>query len=83
MSNSQAHHWMNGLQRVGTYYEGYIDDFEPAFEDYRRETVTSWGTRRSSLAIKTTAVEDKENKSPCPNNEVYSILYKINVSNSA
>ena len=40
MSNSQAHHWTNGLQRVGTYYEGYIDDFEPVFEDYRRETVT-------------------------------------------
>ena len=68
MSNSD--HWKSGLQRVGTYYEGYIDDFDLVFEDYRRDTVTSWGTRRSSSVIKTPAVEDKENKSPFLNNEL-------------
>ena len=70
MSESRAHDWKSGLQRVGTYYEGYIDDLEPVLEDYRRDTVTSWGTRRSSSAIKTVTIEDKENISPCPNNEV-------------
>ena len=71
MSISRAHDWKSGLQRVGTYYEGYIDDPEPVLEDYRRDTVTSWGTRRSSSAK---AVVDKENTSPCPNSEVNYIM---------
>ena len=72
MSDARAHNWKSGLQRIGTYYEEYnvIDNLEAVLEDYRRDTVTTWGTRRSSSAIKTVTVEDKENISPCPNSEV-------------
>ena len=71
---STSHNWKSGLKRVGTYYEGYVCDLEAVLEDYRRDTVTSWGTRRSKTAQKITSstVEDKENKPSCPN-EVESI----------
>ena len=70
MSESRAHDWKSGLQRVGTYYEGYIDNLEPALEDYGRDTVTSWGTRRSSSAMKTATPEEKENIPPCTKSKV-------------
>ena len=71
---STSPNWKSGLKRVGTYYEGYVCDLEPVLEDYLRDTVTSWGTRRSKTAdnITTSTVEDKENKASCPN-EVESI----------
>ena len=77
MSDVRAHDWKNGLQRVGTYYEGYIDNIELVLEDYRRDTITSWGTRRSYTAIKTVTSEDKENISPCPNSEVKKVMQVI------
>ena len=70
MSESRAHNWKSGLQRVGTYYEGYIDNLEPVLENYRRDTVTSWGTRRSSSAIKTATLEEKENTPPSTKGKV-------------
>ena len=73
MSNSRAHDWRSGLQRVGTYYQEYIDDLDPVLEDYRRDTVTSWGTRRSSSA-KAISLDDKENTSPRPKSEVKYII---------
>lgn len=53
--------WSEGLQKRGTYYEGYVDDLDSVLESHRRDTVTSWGTRRSSKAQR---IEDKENLSP-------------------
>ncbi len=39
---------MNRLQKKGLYYEGIIDSIEEFLEDFKRQTVTSWGTRTSS-----------------------------------
>ena len=50
--------WSEGLQKRGTYYEGYVDDLESVLEAHRRDTITSWGTRRSSKA----QILDSENK---------------------
>ena len=38
-----------------------MDDLDSVLESHRRDTVTSWGTRRSSKAQR---IEDKENLSP-------------------
>ena len=40
--------WMNGLKQAGLYYEGVVADLESLLESHKRETVTTWGTRRSS-----------------------------------
>jgi len=32
----------------GNYFEGYVDNLSPVLEIYQRESVTTWGTRRSS-----------------------------------
>ena len=53
--------WSEGLQKRGTYYEGYVDDLDSVLEAHRRDTITSWGTRRSSKAQLT---ENKENVAP-------------------
>ena len=47
-----------GLVRSGSYYEGYVDDLSLVLEKYQRDTISTWGTRRSSYA------HDKEN-APC------------------
>ena len=39
--------WAEGLKKVGTYYEGYVEDLEGTLELHRRDTVTTWGIRRS------------------------------------
>ena len=39
--------WAEGLKKVGTYYEGYVEDLEGTLELHRRDTVTIWGIRRS------------------------------------
>ena len=44
-----------GLVRSGSYYEGYVDDLSLVLEIYQRDTISVWGTRRSSYAY------DKEN----------------------
>ena len=55
--------WSKSFQKRGTYYEGYVDDLESLLEAHRRDTVTSWGTRRSS---KTQHIDNKENIAPTP-----------------
>ena len=55
--------WSEGLQKRGTYYEGYVDDLDSVLEAHRRDTITSWGTRRSSKAH-SCRTENKENVAP-------------------
>ena len=57
---SQAPNWATqfGLIRKGNYYEGFVDDISLVLETHKRQTVTSWGTRRSTFN------KDKENASP-------------------
>ena len=40
--------WMHGLKKEGLYYEGVVADLDNLLENYKRATVTTWGTRRSS-----------------------------------
>ena len=47
-----------GLVRSGSYYDGYVDDLSLVLEIYQHDTISTWGTRRSSYAY------DKENI-PC------------------
>lgn len=47
-----------GLVRKGNYYEGYVDDLTVVLDTYKRNTISTWGTRRSSYTC------DKEN-TPC------------------
>ena len=60
-SSSACPKWSESLQKRGTYYEGYVDDLESVLEAHRRDTVTSWGTRRSSKAQRT---DNKKNLAP-------------------
>ena len=39
--------WAEGLKKVGTYYEGYVEDLEGTLELHWQDTVTTWGIRRS------------------------------------
>ena len=39
--------WAEGLKKAGTYYEGYVEDLEGTLELNPRDTVTTWGIRRS------------------------------------
>lgn len=48
--------WAKGLKRNGTYFEGYVGDIEELLEDHKRDTITTWGIRRSNQGI------DKENE---------------------
>ena len=43
--------WQKGLQQKGLYYEGIIDGsrLDSVLELHRRSTVSTFGTRRSSL----------------------------------
>ena len=40
--------WMYGLKKEGLYYEGVVAHMDNLLENYKRETVMTWGTRRSS-----------------------------------
>ncbi len=42
--------WAKQLQRRGNYYEGVVEDFDSLFEEFKQQTVTTWGTRRSSTS---------------------------------
>ena len=41
--------WMSGLKRKGLYYEGVVADLDNLLERRKRVTITTWGTRRSSV----------------------------------
>ncbi len=50
---AMAECWMNRLQKKGLYYyEGIIDSIEEFLEDFKRQTVTSWGGTRTSSNLK-------------------------------
>ncbi len=56
--------WAEGLKKCGTYFEGYVEDLEGTLELHRRDTVTTWGIRRSQKKAPVPAEEtNKENES--------------------
>ena len=44
---SNHHSWTQGLNRVGLYYSGFVDNLEDVLEMHRRSTLTTYGTRTS------------------------------------
>ena len=48
MMMTEKKSWMDGLEKKGLYYDGTVSDLDNLLEKYRRDTVTTWGTRRSS-----------------------------------
>ena len=69
--------WTKGLKRQGMYYEGWVTCADSVLALHIRETVTCYGTRRSSKIIGSTAtVEDKENTS-AKGNKVRIIITSI------
>ena len=55
--------WAEGLKKVGTYYEGYVEDLEGTLELHRRDTVTTWGIRRSQQRKQPAPGTDEKNES--------------------
>lgn len=53
--------WAEGLKKCGTYYDGYVEDLAGTLELHRRDTVSTWGVRRSQKKI--SGEENKENES--------------------
>ena len=43
--------WMNGFLKYGLYYEGIASSVDGILELYKRQTVTTWGTRISILKV--------------------------------
>ena len=54
-------HWTTGLVKQGLYYEGWVSDLDSVLASHSRETVTSYGTRRSTKNAANLFEEDKEN----------------------
>ena len=52
-----------GLACKGNYYEGFVDNASSVLEIHKRQTVTTWGTRRSTSSG-SACTEDKENTLP-------------------
>ena len=50
------------LAHKGNYYEGFVDNAS-VLEIHKRQTVTTWGTRRSTSSG-SACTEDKENTLP-------------------
>lgn len=58
--------WAEGLSPKGVYFEGFVDDADSLLEQYKAETVTTYGVRRSRGKNSKTleqdcSEEDKEN----------------------
>ena len=47
MNDTDSTSWMQGLQKNGLYYEGIVTSADDCLEIFKRDTVTSWGTRTS------------------------------------
>ena len=52
--------WIDGLNRVGEYYEGFVKNIDDLLAKHSAELVTMYGIR-CSRKIGTTSVSDKEN----------------------
>lgn len=48
MSTSDGPSWARNLSPKGSYFEGFVDDVDATLEEFKQQTVTTWGTRRSS-----------------------------------
>ena len=60
--------WAEGLSSKGVYFEGFVDDADSLLQQYKAETVTTYGVRRSKGKNSKTleqdcSEEDKENAS--------------------
>lgn len=67
----QTPQWAEGLQQVGMYYEGYVDDLDSILDKHKIATLTTYGTRSSHKKrdIKkekkdVDSAENKENANP-------------------
>ena len=40
--------WIQGLKQNGQYFDGIVSSVDDHLDVFKRTTVTSWGTRRSS-----------------------------------
>ena len=47
-SGSSSCSWMHGLKKNGLYYDGIVASIDDLLEDFKRTTVTTWGTRSST-----------------------------------
>ena len=63
LESFRMEHWTTGLVKQGVYYEGWVSDLDSVLASHSRETVTSYGTRRSTknTANQLLFEEDKEN----------------------
>ena len=59
MSDCPLPSWAKVLKKYGTYYEGVISDAESVLELHKKETVTTFGIRRTEKPAC-----NKENKNP-------------------
>ena len=56
--------WVEGLTKVGEYYEGFVRNVDDVLAKHSAETVTTYGTRRSrkiGTALSGMDSSDKEN----------------------
>ena len=54
--------WKKELQQRGVYYDGWVEDVESLLSIHGRDTITSYGTHRSSKAsVCSSSFVDKEN----------------------
>ena len=54
--------WAEGLSPKGVYFEGFVDDADSLLEQYKAETVTTYGVRgkNSKTLEQDCSEEDKE-----------------------
>ena len=73
--------WAHGLRKVGLYYIGFVEDIDWILWQHRKDIVTFYGTRNSTLS------HDKENVEPDGNDEILlcitmitNVVYLLNVT---
>ena len=72
--------WSKGLQRRGVFFEGWVEDLDQVLESYRKATVTSYGTRRSSKAAACSNKENDESQNDSKM-KVWALLLKMHTFN--
>lgn len=69
--------WIEGLTRVGVYYEGFVKNIDDVLAKHSTETVTTYGIRRSRK-IGTTS--NKENHdSSVSSYTAYRFIFYLNI----